>query len=99
MAQALLYRTSDSVSGASRCSIMRFDAPMNGTKNCVKLNPSSAVLAAGERGFTLLEIMVVVVMVGILVAIGLPKIGNQLDLQNLRAARQLITTMHAQARA
>ena len=72
---------------------------MTEPKDCLGPSPLSPSLAAGHCGFTLLEIMVVMVMIGVIVAIGLPKIGSQLDRQNLRAARQLITTMHAKARA
>jgi len=50
------------------------------------------------RGFSLIEILTVMVMVGIIVAMGIPKFGNTLARQNVRGARVLITTLHSRAR-
>jgi prepilin-type N-terminal cleavage/methylation domain-containing protein len=51
-----------------------------------------------ERGFSLIEILTVMVMIGIIVAMGIPKFGNTLARQNVRGARVLITTLHSRAR-
>src|SRR5262245_56613312 len=51
-----------------------------------------------ESGFRLIEILTVMVMVGIIVAMGIPKFGNTLARQNVRGARVLITTLHSRAR-
>ena len=55
-------------------------------------------MKVNERGFSLLEILTVMVMVGIIVAMGIPKFGTTMTRQNVRGARQLITTMHSRAR-
>lgn len=51
-----------------------------------------------QRGFSLMEILTVMVMVGILAALGIPKFGNTMSRQNVRGARMQITTMHSRAR-
>jgi prepilin-type N-terminal cleavage/methylation domain-containing protein len=51
-----------------------------------------------QRGFSLIEILTVMVMVGIIVAMGIPKFGNTLARQDVRGARVLITTLHSRAR-
>ncbi|MBI4500279.1 MAG: type II secretion system protein [Gemmatimonadetes bacterium] len=55
-------------------------------------------MMSNERGFSLLEVLTVMVMVGIIVAMGIPKFGTTMARQNVRGARQLITTMHSRAR-
>ncbi len=51
-----------------------------------------------ESGFSLIEILTVMVMVGIIVAMGIPKFGNTLARQDVRGARVLITTLHSRAK-
>jgi len=55
-------------------------------------------MRVNERGFSLLEVLTVMVMIGIIVAMGIPKFGTTMTRQNVRGARQLITTMHSRAR-
>lgn len=52
-----------------------------------------------NAGFSIIEVLTVIIMVGILVAIAIPKFGSAVARQDLRGARNLITTMHAKARA
>ncbi len=56
---------------------------------------ASAVL----RGFTLIEIMVVIVILGVLAALVVPKIMSRPDEARIVAARQDISVDHAGARA
>jgi prepilin-type N-terminal cleavage/methylation domain-containing protein len=52
----------------------------------------------GRRGFSLIEILTVIIMIGLVAAMAIPKFGTTLSRQNVRGARLLITTMHAKAR-
>jgi prepilin-type N-terminal cleavage/methylation domain-containing protein len=52
-----------------------------------------------RRGFTAIEMMIVVVLIGILTMIGFPKIRSALDKTNVRSARVSVTTFVALARA
>lgn len=51
------------------------------------------------KGFTLIEIVLVLAIIGIASAIAYPKLGGALTKQNVYAARGTLTTMHAKARA
>lgn len=51
-----------------------------------------------DRGFSLIEVLTVMIMIGIIVAMGIPKFGTTMSRQNVRGARTLITTMHSKAR-
>lgn len=52
-----------------------------------------------RRGFSLIELMVVVVMVGVMALIGYPKLQGQFTKAELRAATTRLTAVYAQARA
>lgn len=52
-----------------------------------------------RSGFTLIEALVVIVLIGIVGAFAFPRIGRELERQNVRSARAALTTMHAKARA
>ena len=47
-----------------------------------------------KRGFTLLEMMVVVVVIGILVAMAVPNYSKAVELERWRAARDILMTMY-----
>ena len=53
----------------------------------------TSVLRVSAQGFTLMEIMVVVVIVGILAALVAPAVVRQLDKASATAAKQHITTI------
>jgi len=52
-----------------------------------------------RRGFTLLEIVVVLAIIGVASVMVYPKVGTVLTRQDVRGARSLVSTMHAKARA
>lgn len=52
-----------------------------------------------RRGFTLIEILMVIAIIGAVAALTYPRIAEGLNRENVRSARQAITTMHARARA
>jgi prepilin-type N-terminal cleavage/methylation domain-containing protein len=52
-----------------------------------------------RRGFSLMELMIVVAMMGILATLGLPKFRTVRDQNNVAGARQRIESMVASARA
>ena len=51
-----------------------------------------------RKGFTAVELMIVVILIGVIAAIGFPKIRQALDKSNVRSARVSITTFVAIAR-
>jgi prepilin-type N-terminal cleavage/methylation domain-containing protein len=55
-------------------------------------------VAARRRGFSLVEMLIVVVMIGIMVGIGLPKMRTGMINNNVRAARTALINMIAAAR-
>ena len=52
-----------------------------------------------RSGFTIMEMVIVVVLIGIIAAIGFPKIRRSLDKVNVRSARATMSTLAATARA
>ena len=52
-----------------------------------------------RRGFTLIEILVVVVIVGVLMLIGFPRIQDQVARSDVRSAASRLASVYAQARA
>ena len=52
-----------------------------------------------ETGFSLLEVLTVMVMVGIMVSLAIPRFGTTLARQSVRGARNSIVSMQAKARA
>lgn len=52
-----------------------------------------------ERGLTLTEIVMVIVLIGLMSALAFPYIGDAITAQNVRSARAAVVTMHAKARA
>src|SRR5205814_1211102 len=52
-----------------------------------------------RSGFTIMEMVIVVVLIGIIAAIGFPKIRRSLDKVNVRSARAAMSTLAATARA
>lgn len=51
-----------------------------------------------RRGFSLIEMMFVFVLVGVIMAIGFPRLKNSLEKQNIRSSKALIATLAATAR-
>ena len=52
-----------------------------------------------RSGFTAIEMVIVVVLIGIIAMIGFPKISKTLDKTNVRSARDAVGTLAATARA
>ena len=52
-----------------------------------------------RAGFTLVETVIVIVLIGILTAFAAPRIGSAIDRRNISGARVSITTLNAKARA
>lgn len=52
-----------------------------------------------KNGFTLVEMMIVVVLIGIVTLIGFPKVSSGLAKSNLRSSRTTLANMFAKARA
>ena len=51
-----------------------------------------------RKGFSLIEMITVLVLIGIIAAIGFPRLRDALEKQNVRSAKALIATLAATAR-
>jgi prepilin-type N-terminal cleavage/methylation domain-containing protein len=56
-------------------------------------------LSCPNRGFTLIEVLIVMVVVGIMLSIAVPRFGDSITRGNVHAARNLVVSRHATARA
>jgi prepilin-type N-terminal cleavage/methylation domain-containing protein len=52
----------------------------------------------GRKGFTTIEMIIVVILIGVIAAIGLPRLRQGLEKQNVRSSKALIATLAATAR-
>lgn len=52
-----------------------------------------------QRGFTLIEVLFVVTLIGVMLAVALPRLGEAVSKQRARSARDAVVTWHARARA
>jgi len=52
-----------------------------------------------RRGFSLIELVIAIVLVGLMASFFFPRIGQEIQKQNVRSARAAMTTMMARARA
>ncbi len=52
-----------------------------------------------RRGFTLIEVLIVIGLVGVMAAFAVPRIGRTLARQSVRSARGAVETLHSKARA
>jgi prepilin-type N-terminal cleavage/methylation domain-containing protein len=52
-----------------------------------------------RRGFTLLEILVVIIMLGVLMVFGIPRLRDAFNSNSTRSARVALSTLAAKARA
>lgn len=52
----------------------------------------------GRKGFSMIEMLFVFIVVGLIMAIGYPRLHDSLEKQNIRSAKALLTTLAATAR-
>ena len=52
----------------------------------------------GRKGFSMIEMLFVFIVVGLIMAIGYPRLHDSLEKQNIRGAKALLTTLAATAR-
>jgi prepilin-type N-terminal cleavage/methylation domain-containing protein len=53
----------------------------------------------GKRGFTFIEILVVMILIGVLAVIGIPRLRGVVETNNVRGARVSVSTLVAKGRA
>ncbi len=53
----------------------------------------------GRKGFSIIEMISVVILIGVIAAIGFPRLRSGLEKQNVRSSKALIATMVATARS
>ena len=52
-----------------------------------------------KSGFTFIEVMIVMIIIGLIAALGIPRIRDAIEKQNVRSARAAYSTLVAKARA
>jgi len=52
----------------------------------------------GNKGFSTIEMIVVVILIGVIASIGFPRLRDGLEKQNVRSSKALIATLAATAR-
>ncbi len=52
----------------------------------------------GRKGFSMIEMVVVIILIGLIASIGFPRLRDSLEKQNVRSAKALIATLAATAR-
>jgi len=52
-----------------------------------------------QRGVTLIELLIVIVLIGVMAGFGFPRLGDAITKQSVRSARTLFVGVHAKARA
>jgi len=52
----------------------------------------------GRKGFSTIEMIIVVILIGLIASIGFPRLRDGLEKQNVRSAKALIATLAATAR-
>ena len=52
----------------------------------------------GRKGFTTVEMIIVLILIGVIVSIGFPRLRDGLEKQNVRSSKALIATLAATAR-
>jgi prepilin-type N-terminal cleavage/methylation domain-containing protein len=52
-----------------------------------------------RRGFSTIELMIVIILIGVIAAIGFPRLRDGLEKQNVRSSKALIATLAATARS
>lgn len=53
----------------------------------------------GRKGFSTIEMIIVVILIGVIASIGFPRLRDGLEKQNVRSSKALIATLVATARA
>jgi prepilin-type N-terminal cleavage/methylation domain-containing protein len=53
----------------------------------------------GRKGFSTIEMIIVVILIGVIASIGFPRLRDGLEKQNVRSSKALIATLAATARS